>query len=134
TTLLKALMGLVPAESGEIRWNGEVVGDPASFFRPPHSSYTSQVPRLFSATLRENILQGVEPEDRIHRALDLTVMRDDVRAMDHGLDTLVGSRGVKLPGGQIQRRAAARMCVRNADIMVFADLASALDIQTERPM
>ena len=134
TTLLKALMGLVPAGSGEIRWNGEVVGDPASFFRPPHSSYTSQVPRLFSETLRENILQGVEHEDRIHRALDLTVMRDDVRAMDHGLDTLVGSRGVKLSGGQIQRTAAARMFVRNADIMVFDDLSSALDIQTERTM
>jgi ABC-type uncharacterized transport system YnjBCD ATPase subunit len=47
------------------------------------------------------------------------------------LDTLVGTRGVKLSGGQGQRAAAARMFVRQPELLVFDDLSSALDIETE---
>lgn len=54
--------------------------------------------------------------------------------MHDGLDTLVGSRGVRLSGGQIQRAAAARMFARNAEMMVFDDLSSALDVETERTL
>ena len=64
TTLLRAVLGLLPKDGGEIRWNGEPVAAPAEFFRPPHSAYTPQVPRLFSTTLRENILMGVSMETR----------------------------------------------------------------------
>src|SRR5262249_26292217 len=53
TTLLQVLLGLLPREDGEILWNGRPVGDPGTFFVPPRSAYTPQVPRLFSATLRE---------------------------------------------------------------------------------
>ena len=52
--------------------------------------------------------------------------------MEHGLETMVGSRGVRLSGGQMQRTAAARMFVRNAELMVLDDLSSALDVETER--
>jgi ATP-binding cassette subfamily B protein len=45
TTLLKTLLGLLPAQAGTIRWNGELVEDPASFFVPPLSAYTPQVPQ-----------------------------------------------------------------------------------------
>ncbi len=51
TTLLRVLLGLLPKEAGEIRWNGQVVERPASFFIPPRSAYTAQVPRLFSTSL-----------------------------------------------------------------------------------
>ena len=54
--------------------------------------------------------------------------------MEHGLDTLVGARGVKLSGGQVQRAAAARMFVRDAELLVFDDLSSALDVETERTL
>ena len=64
TTLLRALLGLLPKDAGEIRWNGERVDDPATFFVPPRSAYTAQVPRLFSETLRDNILMGL-PEDQV---------------------------------------------------------------------
>ena len=52
--------------------------------------------------------------------------------MEGGLDTLVGPRGVRLSGGQIQRAAAARMFVRDAELLIFDDLSSALDVETER--
>ncbi|HEX6383412.1 MAG TPA: ABC transporter ATP-binding protein, partial [Anaerolineae bacterium] len=47
TTLLKVLLGLLPVQAGEIRWNGELVEYPADFFVPPRCAYTGQVPRLF---------------------------------------------------------------------------------------
>ncbi len=58
TTLLRALLGLIPREGGEIRWNGRVVADPATFLLPPRAAYTPQAPRLFSESLRDNILLG----------------------------------------------------------------------------
>ncbi len=133
TTLLRTLLGLLPREGGEIRWNGQAVADPATFFVPPRSAYTAQVPRLFSETLRDNILLGL-PEEKVSLAgaIRLAVLEDDVAAMEKGLDTLVGPKGVRLSGGQIQRAAAARMFVRDAELLVFDDLSSALDVETER--
>jgi ATP-binding cassette, subfamily B, bacterial len=132
TTLLRALLGLVPPDHGEVRWNGTVVEDPSAFFVPPRSAYTPQVPRLFSETLRENLLLG-RPDDpaALERAVHAAVLEPDVAVLEHGLDTLVGPRGVKLSGGQIQRAAAARMFVRDAELLVFDDLSSALDAETE---
>ena len=133
TTLLRALLGLLPRDAGEIRWNGRAVADPATFFVPPSCAYTPQVPRLFSETLRENILLGPPvAEARLAAAVRLAVLEPDVAAMEGGLDTLVGPRGVRLSGGQIQRAAAARMFVREPQLLVFDDLSSALDVETER--
>jgi ATP-binding cassette subfamily B protein len=133
TTLLRALLGLLPRDAGEIRWNGRAVPDPATFFVPPRCAYTPQVPRLFSETLRENILLGSSvPEARLAAAVRLAVLEPDVAAMEGGLDTLVGPKGVRLSGGQIQRAAAARMFVRDPQLLVFDDLSSALDVETER--
>jgi ATP-binding cassette subfamily B protein len=133
TTLLKALLGLLPAQSGQIFWNGELVDDPTTFFVPPRCAYTGQVPRLFSEPLRDNILLGL-PEEQVDLpgAIHQAVLERDLAAMPDGLDTMVGSRGVRLSGGQIQRTAAARMFVRDAELMVFDDLSSALDVETER--
>lgn len=135
TTLLRALLGLLPIDAGEIRWNGQVVDDPASFFTPPRSAYTSQVPLLFSESLRDNILMGL-PEDKvdIQEAVRLAVMEQDLADMEHGLDTMLGAKGVKISGGQRQRAAAARMFVRDPELLVFDDLSSALDVETERTL
>jgi len=135
TTLLRVLLGLLPKDSGEVLWNGHAVSDPDRFFVPPRTAYTPQVPTLFSDTMRENTLLGLpatEPE--VETAVGLAVLEDDVAGLEHGLDTRIGPRGVKLSGGQVQRTAAARMFVRQADVYVFDDLSSALDVETERVM
>ena len=134
TTLLRSLQGLLPRSSGEIHWNGRPVEDPSSFFTPPHSSYTAQVPRLFSETLRENVLFGETADDRLPQAMELAAMGPDLAALENGLDTLVGTRGVKLSGGQLQRAGAARMFARGADLLIFDDLSFALDVATERQL
>lgn len=132
TTLVRTLLGLLPCDAGEIRWNEEVVADPATFFVPPRSAYTPQTPRLFSETLQQNILLGLPEEHTdIRAALHAAVLERDIAELDHGLATMVGPRGVKLSGGQVQRTAAARMFVRDAELLVFDDLSSALDIETE---
>ena len=133
TTLLRALLGLLPPQLGEIRWNGEIVPQPDLFLIPPRCAYTGQVPRLFSLSLRENILLGLEKTDAdVEQATHMAVMERDLQDLEAGLDTQVGARGVKLSGGQMQRAAAARMFIREAELFVFDDLSSALDVETER--
>ena len=133
STLVRALLGLLPKDGGEILWNGSRVDEPAEFFVPPRSAYIPQVPRLFSEALKDNVLMGLsEHRADLPDAVWSAVMEQDVDMLEHGLDTLVGPRGVKLSGGQIQRTAAARMFVRTPELLVVDDLSSALDVETER--
>jgi ATP-binding cassette subfamily B protein len=135
TTLLRVLLGLLPKDEGDIIWNGERVASPADFFVPPNCAYTAQVPRLFSDTLRDNILMGLDQtDDDVFEAARAAVMEDDLAGFEEGLETMVGPKGVKLSGGQIQRTAAARMFVRQPELLVFDDLSSALDVETERTL
>ena len=135
TTLLRTLLGLLPKESGTVRWNDKVIQDAGDFFIPPRVAYTAQVPRLFSNTLRNNILLGLNRTDEdIYRAAKLAVMDRDLEQLDDDLETMVGARGVKLSGGQAQRSAAARMFIREPELIVFDDLSSALDVETERQL
>ncbi len=135
TTLLRAILGLVPADGGTIKWKGEPVRNPAAIMTPPRTAYTPQVPQLFSLTLVENLTLGIDAnEDDVAAAIHTATMEDDLAAMHDGLDTLVGPRGVRLSGGQIQRSAAARMLVRRPELLVFDDLSSALDVETEQTL
>jgi ATP-binding cassette subfamily B protein len=135
TTLLRVLLGLLPKDGGEVRWNGEAVGDLASFFVPPRCAYVPQVPRLFSGSLRDNVLMGLTSDDEsLARALRLAVLERDLADLEDGLETMVGPRGVRLSGGQVQRAAAARAFVRRPELLVFDDLSGALDVEVERTL
>lgn len=133
STLVRTLLGLLPKQEGTIRWNGKDV-DPATFLMPPRAAYTPQVPRLFSDTLKENIVQGKQgrTEIALAKAIRLAVMDKDIQNLDQGLETSVGPRGVMLSGGQIQRAATGRMLMTEADLFIFDDLSSALDVETEQ--
>jgi ATP-binding cassette subfamily B protein len=133
TTLLRTLLGLLPADSGTVLWNNEVVAQPSTWLVPPRVAYTAQAPRLFSDTLRENLLLGIpEANADLTAALHLAVFEHDLAQMPEGLATAVGAKGMRLSGGQVQRAAAARMFVRQPDLLVFDDVSSALDVDTER--
>ena len=138
STLLRTLLGLLPAQAGQVLWNGEPVRDGPAFFLPPRAAYTPQTPRLFSESLEDNLLLGLDPHDPqladLPRALRLAVLEEDVQSFPTGLATPIGPRGVRLSGGQAQRAAAARMFVRRPELLVVDDLSSALDAATEREL
>jgi ATP-binding cassette, subfamily B, bacterial len=135
TTLLRALLGLLEADAGEIRWNGRPVERPADFLVPPRAAYTAQAPVLLPGTIQENILLGVADTDgRLKTAVHAAVLEEEMAGWSDGLDTVLGARGMRLSGGQIQRVAAARMLARQADLLVCDDLSSALDAQTEQEL
>ena len=135
TTLLRAILGLLPAEGGTIEWNGEPVDDPATWLIPPRVAYTSQVPRLFSMSLEDNLVLGAKlSDDELAESIHIATMRHDIELMPDGLETLVGPRGVRLSGGQVQRSAAARMFTRAPQLLVLDDVSSALDVETEQTL
>ena len=130
TTLLRAMLGLLESQGGTVLWNGVSVD--ANELIPPRVAYTAQVPVLFSGTLRENILLGL-PDDpkKLEQAVRNAVLEEDLAGFEDGLETTIGSKGVKLSGGQVSRAAAARMFMREPELLVFDDLSSALDVNTE---
>ncbi|MBA2283833.1 MAG: ABC transporter ATP-binding protein, partial [Acidimicrobiia bacterium] len=130
TSLLRATLGLLGRRSGTIAWGGEVIDDPGAFLVPPRVAYVPQVPRLFSEPLVDTILLGL-PVEELDEALELAQLTDDVAAMPNGLATVVGPRGVRLSGGQVQRAATARALARRPALLVVDDLSSALDVATE---
>ncbi|NHJ86524.1 MAG: ABC transporter ATP-binding protein, partial [Asgard group archaeon] len=133
TTLLRAILGLVPKENGTISWNGEEITNPSEFMIPPRTAYTPQIPYLFSDSLKNNILMNIpEGSADLETSAELAVIEKEINGFEDKFDTIIGPKGVRLSGGQKQRLAAARMFVRTPEILVFDDLSSALDVETEQ--
>ena len=133
STVLNVLTGVVPKDSGQVFWNGTEIQHQKEFFVPPNVAYTPQITRMFSDTIRENLLQGRHASEvEISEALYNSVFESDVAEMENGLDTLAGSRGNRLSGGQKQRFALARMLIHDAELYVMDDSSSAIDIETEK--
>jgi ATP-binding cassette subfamily B protein len=127
TTLLRTLLGHVPGAAGQVRWDDvSLPADRRSVLVPPRCAYTPQVPRLFTGTIRENILLGL-PDDRLAEAVSRSALDADLAVMAEGLDTVIGPRGLRLSGGQAQRVAVARMLVRRTPLLLCDDVSSALD-------
>ena len=109
-----------------------LVTDRAAFLVPPHCAYVAQVPRLFAENLADNLRLGHDlSDDQLFEAVRLAAFDRDVAELPRGLVTLIGTRGVRLSGGQAQRAAAARALAHRPELVVIDDLSSALDIDTE---
>lgn len=128
SSLLSALAGLVD-HRGTVRWNGEPVDDTEAWLRPGRVAHVAQVPRVLSGTFADNIRLD-HPERDVQRSISDARLDRDVEDAG-GPDSLVGHRGVRLSGGQVQRLALARALACDAELLVADDVSSALDAGTE---
>ncbi|TVY56754.1 ABC transporter FUM19 [Lachnellula cervina] len=122
STLCKALLGEVPFHQGAIKLGISSV----------KVSYCDQVPFLSNETIKDNIL-GVSPYDagRYSEIIHATMLDDDLRQMPTGDRAVIGSNGINLSGGQKSRVALARALYLDASLLIFDDIFSGLDANTE---
>ena len=95
--------------------------------------FVSQDIFLFSGTIRDNILLGVENGDaqRIQEASRVAQLLPAIESFSNQFDTVIGERGVRLSGGQKQRAALARAIIKNPPILILDDAFSSVDVETE---
>jgi ATP-binding cassette subfamily B multidrug efflux pump len=95
--------------------------------------YVPQETFLFSDTLRENVLLGLEGagDEQVEEAVEIAQLSSDLSSFSRGLETIVGERGVTLSGGQKQRTALARAVIRKPQILILDDALAAVDAKTE---
>ena len=114
---------------GSVRIGGRELAELSPREAASTVGYLGHDPELWNDTVEENVLCG-EAGDAM-RFLALTALDGEVRAMEQGLQTVVGSGGVRLSGGQAQRLALARTLAHPRPVLVLDDPFSALDRQTE---
>ena len=114
---------------GSIRYNGCELRNAADNVRSGIISYLGHDPELFNDSVRNNVLLGDDYD--VFEYLRAVCMDKEVEAMEQGADTIIGSEGIRLSGGQAQRIALARMLCHKKLVLVLDDPFSALDRNTE---
>jgi ATP-binding cassette, subfamily B, multidrug efflux pump len=121
--------------SGEILLDGKLITQYDTSWLRTKTGYVPQDVFLFSDTIKENILFGMQPneataEEMEQAASDAAVL-DNIRSFPAGFETILGERGITLSGGQKQRVSIARAIIRKPSLLLFDDCLSAVDTETE---
>lgn len=132
-----SLVNLIPrfydVQNGSVEVDGGNVKtlNPVSIRK--HIGMVPQKSQLFKGTLRENMRWGRKnaTDEEIYQALEIAQAKEFVDSKDQGLDLMIEQNGSNLSGGQKQRLTIARALVKNPDILILDDSASALDFATD---
>ncbi|MGC4385303.1 ABC transporter ATP-binding protein [Streptococcus suis] len=133
TSLVRQLLRQYPVGQGEFLVNHQSV---LAFKRSSLEQKIGYVPQehiLFSKSVGENIAFGKRDSslEEIEAAIATAAFSQDLERMSHGLDTMIGERGVSISGGQKQRISIARAFLREPDLLILDDSLSAVDARTE---
>ena len=133
STLAHLVPRLFDTSSGEILIDGRNIRELALSDLRKIIGYVPQDPFLFSTSLRRNLVLGRDQytEEELERAIKIAKLDRDIEIFPHGLETLVGERGVTLSGGQKQRATLARALVMDPPVLILDDSLSSVDAQTE---
>ncbi len=133
TTLINLLLGLIKPDAGEITCCNKKVTDNNLFAIRRSISYIQQEPKLFSGTVKENLLfiNLDASEEDLFMVLKLVNLYDEVIKFPGGINYNVGSKGKKLSSGQKQRLAIAMALVKFPDVLILDEYASNLDSKND---
>jgi ATP-binding cassette subfamily B protein len=134
STILSLLLRFYTPQSGAIYLDGIDVRDVDVKEMRARMGLVPQDPVIFSQSLYENILYGRPNagESEVWKAAELAHLTDVIKALPQGMQTLLGTKGVRLSGGQKQRVAIARAILRDPAILLLDEATSALDSESER--
>ncbi|WP_105157740.1 ABC transporter ATP-binding protein [Streptococcus suis] len=133
TTLVRQFLRQYPIGQGNFFINHQSVLDFKRSSIEQKIGYVPQEHILFSKSVGENIAFGKRDSslEEIEAAIATAAFSQDLERMSHGLDTMIGERGVSISGGQKQRISIARAFLREPDLLILDDSLSAVDARTE---
>jgi ATP-binding cassette subfamily B protein len=134
TSLVNLLPRFYEYTAGSIRLDGVELREYPKRYLRRQIGIVEQEPFLFSRTIRENIVYGVErevPDAEVEAASRAAALHDVILSFPEGYRTLVGEKGVTLSGGQRQRMAIARAILKNPRLLILDDSTSSVDSETE---
>jgi ABC-type multidrug transport system fused ATPase/permease subunit len=135
TTLADLILGVLTPNKGGIYYEGKSIHH--HFERwSGNVGYIPQQIYLLDETIRENVAFGIDSEvvdeTKVWRALEQAQLKEFVKSLPNGLETIVGDRGIRLSGGQRQRIGIARAMYVDPPILVLDEATSSLDNDTEQ--
>lgn len=132
TTLVNLIARVYDVRAGRIAIDGHDVREIPLAQLHRSVAFVPQESFLFSTTLEGNVAWGGDTDAaRVAQAVQISQLSNDLPQLPHGMQTMVGERGVSLSGGQKQRVAIARALAREAPILIFDDALSHVDAYTE---